>query len=197
MRKANALLDQTGYRMGPGGLRIADGHPMSYTLIFASDQSGPGDRAFQIIQSDFKQIGVRLTQKTQDATAATISMYGQDYTSYPFDVAMWAWITLLDPDYILAVPSCAQWGVLNDSGYCNKQYDDLYQEQGTATSEAARRQIVYRMQEMIYNARAYIVLAYLDTIEAWSTKWAGFEESPQGFFNQFSKATFLTVHQVA
>jgi peptide/nickel transport system substrate-binding protein len=196
LTKANQLLDQAGYGVGPNGLRVAQGHPMSYTLIFASDQSGPGDRAFQIIQADFKKIGVHLVQKTQDATAATVSMYGQDYKSYPFDVAMWAWITLIDPDYILAVPTCAQWGVLNDSGYCNKEYDRLYQEQGTAPSEAARRQIVYRMQEMIYTSRAYIVIAYLDTIEAWSTRWSGFVESPQGFFNQFSKATFLSVHRV-
>jgi peptide/nickel transport system substrate-binding protein len=196
LAKANQLLDQAGFSVGANGIRVADGHPMSYTLVFASDLSGPGDRAFQIIQGDFKKIGVELKQRTLDATAATVAMYGHDYTSYPFDVAMWAWITLIDPDYILAVPTCAQWGVLNDSGYCNKAYDRLYQEQGTATSDAARRQIVYRMQEMIYNSRAYIVIAYVDTIEAWRTAWSGFVESPQGFFNQFSKATLLSVHQV-
>jgi peptide/nickel transport system substrate-binding protein len=126
---------------------------MSYTVIFASDQTGPDDRAFQIIQADYRKIGVRLAQRTLDATAATIAMYGKDYTSYPFDVAMWAWITLIDPDYMLAVPTCAQWGVLNDSGYCNKAYDRLYAEQGVATNLAQRRAIVYKMQEMIYNAR--------------------------------------------
>ena len=196
LAKANALLNQAGYKMGPNGIRVANGHQMSYTVIFASDQSGPGDRAFQIIQADYRKIGVHLTQRTLDATAATVAMYGKDYTSYPFDVAMWAWITLIDPDYILAVPSCAQWGVLNDSGYCNKAYDRLYAEQGVTTNLAQRRAIVYRMQEMIYNSRAYIVVAYLDTIEAWATKWSGFVESPQGWFNQFSKASLIQVHQL-
>ena len=196
LTKAAQLLDQAGDTMGPNGVRVADGHPMSYTVIFASDESGPGDRAFAIMQQDFAKIGVRLNQKTQDADAATLSMYGPDYTSYPFDLAMWGWITLLDPDYMLAVPTCAQWGVLNDSGYCNKTYDKLYQEQGTATDPAQRRAIVYQMQKMIYDARAYIVLAYLDTLEAWSTKWAGLVESSQGFFNQFSKASMIGAHQV-
>jgi peptide/nickel transport system substrate-binding protein len=193
--KANQLLDQAGYAMGPGGVRIAQGHPMSYTVIFANDESGPGDRAFAIIQSGFKQIGIRLTQRTLDATSATVAMYGPDYKSYPFDLAMWGWISLLDPDYQLAVPTCAQWGVLNDSGYCNKAYDALYQQQGVTTDAAARRAVVYRMQKMIYDSRAYIVLAYVDTLEAWSTHWAGFVESPQGFLNQFSKQSLIEVHQ--
>ena len=194
LAKASALLNQAGYRMGPNGVRVADGHPMSYTVIFARDQSGPGDRAFQIIQTDFKQIGVQLTQRTLDATAATVAMDGPNYTSYPFDVAMWAWITLIDPDYMLSVPTCAQWGVLNDSGYCNSTYDRLYQQQGVTTNPAARRAIVYQMQQMLYNARGYIVLCYLDTLEAWSTKWSGLVESPQGWFNQFSKASLINVH---
>lgn len=196
LAKANALLNQAGDRMGPNGLRIADGHPMSYTVIFASDQTGPGDRAFAIIKTDFKKIGVQISQRTLDATAATVAMDGPNYTSYPFDVAMWAWITLIDPDYMLSVPTCAQWGVLNDSGYCNKTYDHLYQQQGITTNLAARRAIVYRMQQMLYNARGYVVLCYLDTLEAWSSKWAGFAESPQGWFNQFSKASLISVHQL-
>jgi peptide/nickel transport system substrate-binding protein len=196
LAKANALLNRAGDRMGPNGLRIADGHPMSYTVIFASDQTGPGDRAFAIIKTDFKKIGVQISQRTLDATAATVAMDGPNYTSYPFDVAMWAWITLIDPDYMLSVPTCAQWGVLNDSGYCNKTYDHLYQQQGITTNLAARRAIVYRMQQMLYNARGYVVLCYLDTLEAWSSKWAGFAESPQGWFNEFSKATLISVHQV-
>jgi peptide/nickel transport system substrate-binding protein len=195
LAKANALLNQAGDRMGPNGLRIADGHPMSYTVIFASDQTGPGDRAFAIIKTDFKKIGVQISQRTLDATAATVAMDGPNYTSYPFDVAMWAWITLIDPDYMLSVPTCAQWGVLNDSGYCNKTYDHLDQQQGITTNLAARRAIVYRMQQMLYDARGYVVLCYLDTLEAWSSKWAGFAESPQGWFNQFSKASLISVHQ--
>ena len=49
LAKANAP-NQAGYRW-VNGIRIANGHLMSYTVIFASDQSGPGDRAFQIIQA--------------------------------------------------------------------------------------------------------------------------------------------------
>ena len=196
LAKAAQLLDQAGDTMGPNGVRMADGHPMSYTVIFASDESGPGDRAFQIIQQDYAKIGVRLTQKTQDADAATLSMYGPNYTSYPFDVAMWGWITLLDPDYMLAVPTCAQWGVLNDSGYCNKTYDNLYQQQSTTLDHAARVKVIDQMQQQIYNDRPYIILTYDDWTEANNPKWEGFVMSPDGSFNALSIATMLGVHQV-
>jgi peptide/nickel transport system substrate-binding protein len=94
------------------------------------------------------------------------------------------------------VPTCFQWDSLNDSGYCNKKYDDLYQQQGVTTDQQKRQEIVYQMQHMIYDSRSYIVLAYLDTIEAWSSSWDGFVESPQGFLNEFSKETLIEVHQV-
>src|SRR4029077_20878676 len=55
--KANQLLDQAGYARGSDGVRIANGHPMSYTVLFASDESGAGDAAFKIIESGFEQIG--------------------------------------------------------------------------------------------------------------------------------------------
>jgi extracellular solute-binding protein (family 5) len=37
---ANQLLDKAGYKMGPNGLRVANGHPMSYTVVMPSDLAG-------------------------------------------------------------------------------------------------------------------------------------------------------------
>ncbi len=37
--------------MGPNGVRMANGHPMSYTVIMPTDiQNTYGQRSFQIIQ---------------------------------------------------------------------------------------------------------------------------------------------------
>ena len=41
--KLDDLLDQAGYPMGPDGVRIANGHPMSYTVLLAP--SGGDDTA--------------------------------------------------------------------------------------------------------------------------------------------------------
>ena len=110
---------------------------------------------------------------------------------------MWYWVPLVDPDFILSVMMCKQFGIWSDSGYCNPAYDKLYDEQSATLDQQKRLQIAYQMQKMVYDDRPYIVLNYNDTIDAWSNKWAGFIESPQGMVSQLTKASLESVHLVS
>jgi peptide/nickel transport system substrate-binding protein len=194
---ANQLLDQAGYMKGADGIRVANGHKMAYTVVFSTDESGAGSRAFEIIQRDFRQIGVVLTQRNLDVNATFNAIIAPDGKYLNFDIAMWDWTVMPpDPDFILSVMTCGSWQIWNDSGYCDKSYDQMYQQQGAATSDAARKQIIYRMQEKIYNDRPYIILTYDKVIEAHSPSWAGFVPSPTGSINPYSKTTLLAVHRV-
>jgi peptide/nickel transport system substrate-binding protein len=194
--KANQILDTLGYTVGSGGIRTAGGHPMSYTVIFPHDEQGAGDRAFQIIQSDFQKIGVKLIQKPMDDSAAFDAIGAPSFKYLNFDLAMWDWVPLEDPDFILSVMQCNQYGAWSDSGYCNPAYDQLYLQQSTATNPKDRQQIVYQMQKKIYDDRPYIVINYQDIIDAWTKSWDGFVESNQGLFNPLSKESMVSVHQV-
>ena len=191
--KANQLLDQAGFPVGSGGLRVANGHPMSYNVIFPTDQRGAGDRTFAILQADFRQIGVQLKQKSMDPDAAWGAISQNHYRNY--DLAYWYWVPLMDPDFILSAYTCAQYGNWNDSGYCNSQYDALYAEQGTMIDPDKRQRIVYQMQQMLYDARAEVVLVYNDIVDTWSNSWTGFVESPNGLWTQLSKVPLESVHQ--
>jgi peptide/nickel transport system substrate-binding protein len=193
--KANQILDSLGYRNGPDGVRVADGHPMSYDVVFPQDEEGAGDRAFQIIQQDFKQVGIELRQKRLDDNAAWNAMYCGGNCGYDFDLAMWDWFPAADPDFMLSVLTCDQYGSWNDSGYCSPAYDKLYQEQKGATNPAERQQIIFQMQQMAFDDRPYIILTYDQRLDAWSPKWTGFVESTQGFFNSFSTQSLTSVHQ--
>ncbi len=195
--KANALLDQAGYARGPGGTRVANGHPMSYTVLFASDETGAGDAAFRIIQNGFQQIGIQIAQRKMDNDAVNSAILGDNNTYNQFDLAMWDWFPLIDPDFILSVLTKAQWGGWSDSGFDNPAYDKLYQEQGLATQPAKRLQIVHQMQKIAFDERPYIILNYNQVIDAWSNDWAGFgeNESVLGLLNNLSKAPFSQVHQ--
>jgi peptide/nickel transport system substrate-binding protein len=194
--KANSILDAAGYTKGANGIRIANGHPMSYTVLFASDESGAGDAAFRIIQDGFKQIGIQITQRKMDNTAVNNAILGDNNTYNKFDLAMWDWYPLIDPDFILSVLTTAQWGGWSDTGYSNPAYDKLYSDQGLAIDHAKRLQIVYQMQQIAFNDRPYIILNYNDTIDAWSNKWTGFadNESVLGLFNNLSKTPLSQVH---
>jgi peptide/nickel transport system substrate-binding protein len=194
LTKANQLLDQAGYKMGPGGVRMANGHPMSYQVIMPTDiQNLYGQRSFQIIQADFKKIGVQLNLKVLDDSAAYDAITANDYKD--FEISMWDWYPLTDPDFMLSVLTCVTWNTWNDTGYCSKNYDRLYQAQSAATSPAKRQQIIYQMQQMIASQRIYLVLDYPDTIEAHSTRWTDLPLVAGISWNSMSKIPFESVHQ--
>jgi len=191
---ANKLLDQAGFKKGSDGIRVADGQKMSYNVIAPTDvQSIP--RTFQIIQNDFSKIGVQLKEEALDSTAAFAKMTNPNNTYQGFDLAMWDWTALIDPDFMLSVVTCAQYGGWSDSGYCNKSYDKMYSEQQLASTEAKRRQIVWAMQAMLYNQRPYLWLANDDSVAAVSSNWADFQNTPQGPFNELNIQSLTQVHQ--
>lgn len=189
---ANQILDQAGYKIGPDGYRIANGHPMQYQVVFPHNELGAGMRMFQIIQADFKQIGIGITAQVLNDSAAWNAETKDHYTSY--DMSIWDWGCSTDPDCILSVLTCDNWYTWNDAGYCNKEYDKLYSEQGTAIKVQDRLKIVYQMQQIVYRDKPFIVLMYEDNRVAWSPKWTGFSPSPQGEFSNYSLQSLLNAH---
>jgi peptide/nickel transport system substrate-binding protein len=191
--RANEILDSLGYARGDDGIRVADGERMEYEVVFPTDEAGAGDRAFQIIQQGFEQIGVEITQKRLDTNAAWNAMYSDG--KYIFDLAMWDWFPAADPDFILGVLTCDQWGNWNDTGYCDEEYDQLYKEQKGAVDPEERQQIVFEMQQVAFEDRPYIILTYDARLDAWSPNWTGFVPSIQGIFNNFSTQSLTSVRQ--
>ena len=191
---ANKLLDQAGYKKGPGGIRVAGGHKMSYQVITPTDLPSV-NRSFQIIQPDFRKIGVQLTQRALDSTAAFDAITAPDNKYLKFDLAMWNWVALIDPDFMLSVVTCAQYGGWSDSGYCNKRYDRMYSQQQLTPNQAKRKKIVWQMQKYLQTQRPYLWLAEEDSVWAVNKKWAGLVASPQGPFNSINKLSLTKVHQ--
>src|SRR6266516_68496 len=195
LAKANQLLDQAGYKMGPNGLRVANGHPMSYTVIVPDSMANSyQQRSFQIIQGDFKKIGVKLTEKTLDDSAAYDAILANNYKN--FELSLWDWYPLPDPDFMLSVLTCGSWNVWNDTGYCSKTYDGMYQAQSAAIDPAKRQQIIYQMQQMVASQKMYLVLDYPDSIEAHSPAWTDLPLIGDNSFWSGSKIPMESVHRV-
>ena len=194
LKLANRILDKLGFKRGSGGIRVAHGKKMSYNVITPTDvQSIP--RTFQIIQADFAKIGVQLKQEALDSTAAFAKMAGPNNTYQGFDLAMWDWTALIDPDFMLSVVTCDQWGGWSDSGYCNKKYDRMYSKQQLTPNQTKRRKIVWQMQAFLYKQRPYLWLANDDSVSATSKNWVGFKNTPQGPFNELNIQSLTQVHQ--
>ena len=191
---ANKLLDRAGFKKGKGGIRLAGGHKMSYAVITPTDVPST-NRTFQILQPDFRKIGINLTQRALDSTAAFDAMTAPDNKYLKFDLALWDWVGLIDPDFMLSVVTCAQYAGWNDSGYCNPRYDKMYSQQQLTPNQAKRKQVVWKMQKYLYAQKPYIWLAAQDAVWAVSKNWGGLVPSPQGPFNSINKLSLTRVHQ--
>ncbi len=195
--EANRLLDEAGYARDTDGIRLADdGTRMEYEVIFADDESGPGDRAFQIIKAGFEKIGIGLTQRKLDTSATWDAIYcGDDCQYRDFDLFMWNWHPGQDPNFMMSAMTCEQWGSWNDVGYCNPVIDELNDRQRMAVDPVERKAILDEMQQIIYDDRPYIILTYDVRNEAWSSAWEGLVPSTQGFFNSRSTQTMEQAHR--
>jgi peptide/nickel transport system substrate-binding protein len=193
LAKANQLLDAAGYKRGPNGVRVADGRPMSYDVILATDEQGARTRAFDIIQTDFAKIGVKLALKvTDDSAAANLELS----PSTKFTIGMWGYNPPgVDPNFLLNTYTCAQYGGWNESGYCSKAYDALFNKQATTLNPAKRKQIVFQMQKMLQQATPEVMYVYEDVNDAWSNKWTGFGENGAGLFSSLTTDGIVNAHQ--
>lgn len=188
---ANQILDEAGYERGADGIRIDDeGEKMAYEVITPTGLQGI-NRAFEIVQQGVEQIGIRLTQKALDDTTAFEVIGAPDWKYERFDMAMWDWVGYLDPDFVLSVVQCNQYGNWSDTGYCNPEYDKLYKEQAVTVDQEERKQIVWEMQEILYNDRPYIQTVNLDLITANAANWVDIQPELGGF----SKRPWIEAHR--
>jgi peptide/nickel transport system substrate-binding protein len=204
----NTMLDDLGYEKGPDGVRVAPAttgdnaqpaHKMAYEIIVPNSLNFNGEREFDIVKEGFAQAGVDVTIKPGgDSTAAYALETGDNCdatksTGYDtFDIAMWDWVGYVDPDFMLSVVTKGQWCSWSDTGWDSPEYDALYEKQGTTVDPEEREQIVWTMQEMIYDNFVYTQLVNLDDIEAHTKGWDGFSPA----LDAYSKKFYTLPHKV-
>src|SRR5690606_34826735 len=172
----------------------ANGHKMSYkVLIPANVEGAEGLRALEIVTEDFKKIGVELVTVQSDNATISEAITGPNNTFAESTIAQWGWIPQMDPDFILSVVLCSQIGGLSETAYCNEEYDALYEQQAKEVDTEKRKEIVWKMQEILQRDRPYIVTVQQNNVEAVAPGWTGFIENPIGFLDYTSNQTFLSM----
>ncbi len=150
------------------------------------------NREFQIVQEGFAAAGVKLTQQVGGDSTASYALEtgskcdtGKSVGYTGFDLAMWDWAGYVDPDFMLSVVTKAQWCSWSDTGWDNPAYDKLYVLQGETVDPAKRKQIVWKLQQLIYDNVVYTQLANEQLIDAHSTKWKGFRIELNAYSKQY------------
>jgi peptide/nickel transport system substrate-binding protein len=181
--KANAILDSLGYTKGSDGIRVVPAttgkypqpaHKMDYTVMVPDGLDFNGDRQFQIIANDWKQIGIQLHEQAggDSGQAYGIETAGK-YTK--FDFATWDWAEYIDPDAQLSYMTRAQWYSWSDTGYNNPLFNKQYLQQATLIDPKARQALVWKMEAEVEHDRPYIQLVDEDIVTANDQSWTGFD----------------------
>lgn len=203
----NQMLDDLGYERGSDGTRIApattgeyaeEAHPMEYEIITPTSTDFNVDRSFEIVQEGFAEAGVNVTQKVGGDTTASYALEtdencdGEASTGYAtFDIAMWDWVGYIDPDFMLSVVTKGQWCSWSDTGWDNPEYDEMYQRQGTLVDPEERKQLVWEMQQMIYDNFVYTQLTNHEYIDAHSDKWAGIQTDLNAYSKEYWTSPYM------
>jgi peptide/nickel transport system substrate-binding protein len=206
--EGNKMLDDLGYTRGSDGTRVAPAttgqyaeaaHPMEYEVILPTSTDFNVNRSFEIVQDGFAEAGVKLTPKIGGDTAAAYALEtdedcdAEKSTGYAtFDMAMWDWVGYVDPDFMLSVVTKGQWCSWSDTGYDNPDYDAMYKKQGTLVDPAARKDLVWQMQQVIYDDFVYTQLTNHEYIDAHRDNWAGIETD----LNAYSKKYWTSPYMV-
>jgi peptide/nickel transport system substrate-binding protein len=191
---ANQQLDDAGYEDSDGdGIREClpdqDCDTLTFRLNFPDD-SDAGPREAEILQAQWGEVGVALEIQTLDADTLTAVCC----PAFDFDVIMWGWGPDPDPQFLLGVALCANIeNGFNETGYCNEDYEALYEEQAVEPDHDTRVGIIKEMQEILLEDVPYIIPYYYGSTQAYRTDtFTGWNTDPVGFgLDDISSLAFI------
>jgi len=167
---ANTALDDAGYADSDGdGVRECladqDCETLTFRLNYPADAT-TGAAETELIQEMWADVGVQLQVQVLDPDALTAVCC----PAFDFDVIMWGWGSDPDPAFLLGVGLCAEIPTgFSETGYCNPEYDALYDAQAVETDRDARVDLIHQMQQMLVDDVPYIIPYYYPSIAAWRT----------------------------
>ncbi|MEP6469010.1 MAG: ABC transporter substrate-binding protein [Chloroflexota bacterium] len=189
---ANQMLEDAGYVDSDGdGIREClptqdcKTGDLTFRFNYADDiDSAPAEA--ELIQGMWSDVGVKIDIQGLDADTLTSVCC----PAFDYDVMLWGWGSDPDPQFLLGVALCGEISTgFSETGYCNPEYDDLYDRQGIEPDHDARVALIHEMQQILVDEVVYVIPYYdqvveahrTDTFTGWSTDVAplGLEDPAQ------------------
>lgn len=198
LAEAERLLEEGGYEDTDGdGVREDpdSGEPLQFRLMTVANDNISA-KASPYIKGWLNQIGIGVESDPVNNTTLLDRYYDLD-----FDMYIYGWSAAPDPDFLLSTFTTDQCLVWSDTCYSSKEYDDLYAQQVDETDPAKRKELVFQLQQHLYEQAPELVLWYDNDLEAYrSDRWTGFVQSPstEGYLlDQYTMYSALTVKPVS
>ena len=164
---AKQILEDAGYTdtNGDGIREDTDGNMLSFRFAVLTKYDYYVKSA-SIIQKNLQDIGIKTIISTMDTGALCDLIYKQDFNT---DMYLWRWSAEYDPTLKLSVLLTGQIGNRSDCFWSNKTYDALFLKQASQINREERIATVHEMQKIAYEEAPYIILFYIDALEAYRT----------------------------
>lgn len=179
--RANAMLDEAGFRRG------ADGRRFPLRLFWASGRDYEG-RASEIVRDNLRDVGIEVTVQVFDRPSFTDRVFRQ----WDFDLAMQLFTTGPDPT-ISVTPryhtnAIRRAPFVNGMGYSNPETDRLFDAEPTVTDPARRAAMWHDIQRLLMRDLPALPLFELPPIHAASARFADVVTGPQGYIENRENA---------
>jgi peptide/nickel transport system substrate-binding protein len=161
--KAKELLDAAGWKAGPDGVRAKDGKKLELTYGTTTREIRKDTQA--VFQQQLKDVGIVVNllnfesdtffngyDKQGPAATGQLDIFEQSQTSSAFpdpDIAEWLCAQIPSDEN----PSGSNW-----SAICDKELDQLFQDQAAQLDYATRQQTFYKITKMLYDKAYWIGL---------------------------------------
>ena len=176
IEQARSLLKQAGYD-----------NNLTVELVTSGEALGADEvAAAQVFAEQAKEAGVTVTIKKTDSA----TFYGKDYLSWPFAQDFWSTRGYLEQAGQGTMPGAPY----NETHWKHDEWLAIVKEAFTTVDEAKRNELVAAAQEIEYNEGGYIIWAWRNQVDAYSTKITGLKKDPLGFWLgrcDFSKVSFV------
>jgi len=149
--KAAALLDEAGWKPGPGGIRVNDkGDRLALELVTTAGNRSR-ELVAQVLQSQWRKLGIELKIRTEPPRV----LFGETVTRRKFaHMAMFAWYSAPEnvPRSTLhstQIPAAANnWSGQNYTGYANPAMDKLIDDIETELDKSKRKALWATLQRL-------------------------------------------------
>jgi peptide/nickel transport system substrate-binding protein len=180
--RARALLEEAGWRPGPGGVRVKDGQRLSFTCAVIT-----GDRArrpeAEIVQQDLAAVGIEM--RIIERPVATILA---QLPRGELDASLFNWTYnsgALEPDPSNTLRTGA---VRNFAQYSNPRMDELL-AQGLREVDVKRRQKIYQeVQRIFVEDVPVLYIMYWDWFNVFTKRIKGLPTRPEDGFAIYATA---------
>jgi peptide/nickel transport system substrate-binding protein len=125
-----------------------------------------------VLQQQAKAAGVTINLKQVDPS----TFFGPNYLQWTFSQDFYNY----SPYLAQVAESFLPTSPFNETHWSQSQYGNLYHQANVTTSASVRKEIEHQMQLIDFNQGGYIIPAFIDALDAYSTKITGYAPARVG-----------------